>query len=323
MSMGWQVYVLVLVIFGILSNWVLLRWTTRYEITHKPGQGETTGHVWDEDLREYNKPLPRWWLRLFQLTIIFSIAYLILYPGSGVYEGVLGWSQAQQYAEQVEQAEQKYAPIFAAYAEQSPQQLMANNDAMSAGFNLFGNHCAQCHGSGGRGAVGFPNLTDDDWQWGGEHEQILNSIMNGRNGVMPGWATPLGGDQGVTNVAHYVRSLSGHEHDAEAAAAGQQQFGMFCAACHGAEGKGNPMLGAPNLTDDTWLYRATLDSIKHTIANGRNNQMPAFADTLGADKVKLLAAYVQSLSASTAAANSAANSTATADAVSATQLAVQ
>lgn len=319
MSMGWQVYVLVLVIFGILSNWVLLRWTTRYEITHKPGQGETTGHVWDEDLREYNKPLPRWWLRLFQLTIIFSIGYLILYPGSGVYEGVLGWSQAQQYAEQVEQAEQKYAPIFAAYAEQPPQQLMANNEAMSAGFNLFGNHCAQCHGSGGRGAVGFPNLTDDDWQWGGEHEQILNSIMNGRNGVMPGWATPLGGDKGVTNVAHYVRSLSGLEHDADAAAAGQQQFGMFCAACHGAEGKGNPMLGAPNLTDDTWLYRATLDSIKHTIANGRNNQMPAFADTLGADKVKLLAAYVQSLSASSAAADSAA----TADAASATQLAVQ
>jgi len=296
MTMGWQIYVLVLVIFGIVSNWVLLRWTSRYETTHQPEQGETTGHSWDGDLQEYNNPLPRWWLRLFQITIVFAIGYLILYPGSGVYDGVLGWSQTEQYAEQVKQAEQKYAPIFAAFAEQSPQQLMANNDAMSAGFNLFGNHCAQCHGSGGRGAVGFPNLTDDDWQWGGEHEQILASIMNGRNAVMPGWAAPLGGDEGVTNVAHHVRSLSGLSHDAEAAAAGQQQFGMFCAACHGAEGKGNPLLGAPNLTDSTWLYRSTLASIKYTIANGRNNQMPAFVDTLGADKVKLLAAYVQSLS---------------------------
>ncbi len=297
MSTGWQVYVLVLVIFGIVSNWVLLHWTSRYASTPQPGQGETTGHVWDEDLREYNKPLPRWWLRLFQITIIFAIGYLILYPGSGVYDGVLGWSQEQQYAKQVEQAEQKYAPIFAAYAKQSPQQLMANDAAMSAAFNLFGNNCAQCHGSAGRGAIGFPNLTDNDWQWGGSHEQIVTTIMYGRNAVMPGWAAPLGGDVGVTNVANYVRSLSGLEHDAAAAAAGQQQFNMFCVACHGADAKGNPMLGAPNLTDDIWLYRSTLDGIKETIANGRSNQMPAFGAKLGADKVKLLAAYVQSLSA--------------------------
>lgn len=296
MSMGWQVYVLVLVIFGIVSNWVLLRWTSRYEITHKQGQGDTTGHAWDGDLTEYNNPLPHWWLRLFQITIIFAIAYLILYPGSGVYDGVLGWSQEQQYAEEMAEAEQQYAPIFAAYAEQAPQQLMNNSDAMTAGFNLFGNNCAQCHGSGGRGAIGFPNLTDADWQWGGSHEQILSTIMHGRNAVMPGWAAVLGGDAGVTNVANYVRSLSGLSHDAEAAAAGQQPFGMFCVACHGPEAKGNPLLGAPNLSDDIWLYRATLESIKDTIANGRNNQMPAFVDTLGADKVKLLAAYVQSLS---------------------------
>ena len=297
MTMGWQIYVLLLVIFGIVSNWVLLRWTSRYEITHQPGEEETTGHAWDGDLTEYNNPLPRWWLRLFQITIIFAIGYLILYPGSGVYEGVLGWSQEQQYAQEKAAAEQKYAPIFAAYAEQTPQQLMANSDAMSAGFNLFGNNCAQCHGSGGRGAIGFPNLTDNNWQWGGDHEQILSTIMNGRNGVMPGWTVPLGGDEGVINVANYVRSLSSLSHDEQAAAAGQQQFGMFCAACHGAEGKGNPLLGAPNLTDEIWLYRSTLDSIKYTIANGRNNQMPAYVDKLGANKVKLLAAYVQSLSA--------------------------
>ncbi|MDX1570986.1 MAG: cytochrome-c oxidase, cbb3-type subunit III [Xanthomonadales bacterium] len=296
MSLGWQVYVLIITVATLVAHILLLTWTSRIKIEQDQSAENTTGHVWDGDLTEYNNPLPRWWLLLFHGTIVFGVIYLVLYPGSGVYGGILGWSQEDQYAEQVTEAEARYGPIFEEYARQDIPTLAQNAEAMEAGFNLFGNNCAQCHGSDGRGATGFPNLTDDDWQWGGAPQQILTSISNGRVAAMPGWQAALGGPQQVENMAHYVLSLSGLDHDAAKAAEAQPKYGMFCAACHGPQAKGNVALGAPNLTDEAWVYEPTMDSLTTTIAEGRNGQMPAFEQTLGEDRVKVLAAYVYSMS---------------------------
>lgn len=295
MSTGWQLYVFIIVLGSFIAHFVFLRWSSSYKTDEKPDANHTTGHRWDGDLEELNNPLPRWWLNLFQLTVVFGIAYLVFYPGSGIYDGALNWSQEQQYAEQVASAEARYSEIFASYAAQDFATLQQNSDAMTAGLNLFGNNCAQCHGSDARGAFGFPNLTDSDWLWDNSNEQIATTIRNGRNGVMPAWGAALGGDTGVTNMAHYVLSLSGLEHDADSATAGQAQYSLFCVACHGATGEGNTLLGAPNLKDDIWLYSASLDSIKQTIDQGRNNQMPAFGDALNEDKVKVLTAYIKQL----------------------------
>ncbi len=295
MSTGWQLYVFIIVLGTFIAHFVFLRWTSSYKTNKQPDESNTTGHRWDGDLEELNNPLPRWWLNLFQLTVLFGIAYLVFYPGSGIYDGALNWSQEQQYHDQVARAEARYSEIFAGYAAQDFAELQQNDAAMTAGLNLFGNHCAQCHGSDARGAFGFPNLTDNDWLWGETHQQLTATISNGRNGVMPAWGAALGGDTGVTNVAHYVRSLSGLEHDAESASAGQAQYNLFCIACHGATGEGNTALGAPNLSDNVWLYSASLESIKQTIDKGRSNQMPAFSDTLTENKIKVLTAYIKQL----------------------------
>ncbi len=296
MTLGWQLYVFIIVICSFIAHFLFLRWSSKFRTDEKLGEGNTTGHRWDGDLQEYNNPLPRWWLNLFQLTVVFGIGYLVLYPGSGIYDGLLNWSQTQQYDQQVAIEEAGYDAIFAAYVDQDFAALQQDPKAMTAGLNLFGNYCAQCHGSDARGAVGFPNLTDNDWLWGGEQQQIITTISNGRNGVMPGWGAVLGGEPGVTAVAHYVRSLSGLEHDAELAGTGEAQYGLFCSACHGPTGSGNSLLGAPNLSDDIWLYGANLESLKQTIELGRNNLMPAFSDSLSEDKIKVLMAYIKQLS---------------------------
>ena len=296
MSLGWKIFIFVIVAGSFIGHFVFLTWTSRYRLSDKAGQETTTGHVWDGDLTEYNKPLPRWWLFLFHGTVVWGMLYLVLYPGSGIFDGVLGWSQEQQYAEDVSEAQAKYGEVFTAFAAMDVPNLAADPKALEAGFNLFGNNCAQCHGSDARGAVGFPNLTDDAWQWGGDPQQIEATILGGRTGVMPPWGAALGGDAEVEKVAHYVLSLSGQKHDAALATQGQQKFMMFCVACHGPEGKGNPMLGAPNLADEAWLYEPTLASITQTINQGRSNVMPAFGETLGPEKVKVVAAYVYSLS---------------------------
>ncbi len=296
MTFGWQMYVFLIVLGTLVATVWFLVWTTKYKEEDNVGDDTTTGHTWDGDLAEYNKPLPRWWLYLFHGTVVFSVGYLVLFPGSGIFEGTLDWSQEDQYAQEMTEAEARYGKVFAAFAEQDIPTLAQNADAMSAGLNLFGNNCAQCHGSDGRGAVGFPNLTDEDWLWGGDPATIEATLLNGRMGVMPPWGAALGGDAEVTKVANYVLSLSGLPHDEAAAGEGQQKYMMFCVACHGADGSGMQALGAPNLKDDAWLYEPTLESISHTINNGRNNAMPAFAETLGADRVKVLSAYVYSLS---------------------------
>lgn len=294
MSSFWSLFVIVLTVVSLIATLLLLRLTSR--MPKEELDQETTGHVWDGDLREYNNPLPRWWLGLFYLTIVFAVVYLVLYPGLGNFAGVLGWSSSDQYDAQIAQAEEQYQPIFAAFAEQDIPDLAQNGQALAAGYNLYVNECAQCHGSDARGARGFPNLTDDAWIWGGQPEQILTAIRHGRQGVMPPWGTPLG-EQGVKEVTDYVLKLAGLDHTPALAEAGASKYQMFCVACHGADGKGNQALGAPNLTDDAWLYGSDPATIAETIINGRQNQMPAFTERLGDERIHVLAAYVYSLSA--------------------------
>ena len=264
-------------------------------------QGVPTGHVWDENLEELNNPLPRWWLIMFYITIVFAIGYLILYPGMGSFKGILGWTEIGEYNNEVAEADAEFGPIFAQFEQTPVAELATNAAAMNAGERLFVNYCAVCHGSDARGATGFPNLRDNDWLYGGEPENIQATIMNGRNGAMPAWEGPLGGEEGVNQVASYVMSLSGRDVDAQLAAAGKEKFDMFCVGCHMADGTGNQALGAPNLTDNVWLYGGSPRTIKESIAKGRNGRMPAHSEFLGKAKSHILAAYVYSLSQETAA----------------------
>jgi cytochrome c oxidase cbb3-type subunit III len=252
--------------------------------------------VWDKDLREYNNPLPKWWLWLFYITIAFGLLYLAFYPGLGNFAGLKGWTQANQYAAERAAVEAKAQEILAPLAAMPVADLVNNPQAMATAKNLYLQNCAQCHGSDGGGAVGFPNLRNVDWQWGGDADAVVATIANGRVAAMPPWAAVLG-DQGVNEVVAYVQQLSGQQADAVLATAGEARFQTVCAACHGVDGKGNPLLGAPNLTDDIWLYGGDSASIRKTIVDGRNGQMPAWNDKLGEQRVKLLAAYVTKLAA--------------------------
>jgi cytochrome c oxidase cbb3-type subunit 3 len=254
------------------------------------------GHVWDEDLEELNNPLPGWWLKLFYITMVFGLIYLALFPGLGSFPGLLGWTSHGQYEREMDVADATYGPLFTRYREMSIPAVAADPEARKMGERLFVTYCAACHGSDARGARGFPNLRDNDWLYGGSPEQIEQTILYGRNGVMPAWQDALGGKQGVADVVQYVLSLSGRNVDQAAAARGKVKFQTFCVACHGADGKGNQAIGAPNLTDNIWLYGGSEKAITETIAKGRNGKMPAQKDTLGEDKVHLLAAYVYSLS---------------------------
>jgi len=292
MSSFWSWFIIILTVVNVIGAVWLMKSNTK----RAPGGTDTTGHKWDGDLEEYNNPLPRWWLTLFYLTVVFAIGYLALYPGLGSFAGTKGWTQVGQYEEQMADAEAKYAAFYERFADMDLAAIAADEAAMRAAGNIFGNRCAQCHGSDGRGAVGFPNLTDDAWQWGGTGDAVLATISNGRNGAMPPMGAVLGSDQAVEEVVAYVRSLSGLEAPADKAAAGQSRFAAICAACHGPDAKGNQMLGAPNLTDDSWLYGSSVEDIRYTIVNGRTNQMPAQLDALGANRVRLMAAYVLQLS---------------------------
>ncbi|MCW8873542.1 MAG: cytochrome-c oxidase, cbb3-type subunit III, partial [Xanthomonadales bacterium] len=281
---------------SILACWWLLHWTKGVSDRSSDDVG-STGHVWDEDLKELNTPLPRWWLHLFNITIIFALVYLALFPGLGNFAGVLGWTQEQQYQDEMAAANVAQESVFARFREMDAAALKADAAAMETAGRLFRQNCAMCHGSDGRGAKGFPNLADGDWQWGGTHEQIMMTLQNGRMAAMPPLAAALG-DDGVKEVVAYVRQLSGQEADTNLASAGQARFQTICMACHGMDGKGNQALGAPNLTDDIWLYGDDAETIEYAVRNGRNGQMPAFGETLSEERRKLLAAYVQGLSGS-------------------------
>lgn len=290
MSAFWSWFIIVLVVINIAGCAWLLWQTSKRPKGESPE--DTTGHVWDGDLREYNKPLPKWWINLFYLTIAFSIGYLIWYPGMGRFAGTSGWTSAGEHDADVAAAQEKLAPLFARFEGRPIDEIARDDEALELGRSIFGNYCATCHGSDARGAKGFPNLVDGNWQWGGEPEAILQTVLHGRQAAMPPFAAVLGNDQAVTEVAVYVQSLSGQKVDPALAAAGKPRFAMVCTACHGAEGKGNPMLGAPNLTDRVWLYGGDFDTIRTAIVNGRNGQMPAHKDILGETRARLVAAWV-------------------------------
>jgi len=295
MSSFWSNYIIILTVLNIVGCFWLIKWASKKR-AGDASEGDVTGHVWDGNLEELNNPMPRWWLWMFYISLVFSIVYLYLYPGLGNFEGSLGWSQIGEYEEEVADANKKYGPLFAKYAATPITELAKDKKANAMGQRLFLTYCSTCHGSDAKGARGFPNLTDKDWLYGNTPEAIKTSILNGRSGIMPAMGAALGGDAGVDEVATYVASLSGRTTDAAKTKAGKAKFEMMCAACHQASGKGNPALGAADLTDNIWLYGGSLGVIKKTIVEGRNGQMPAHKNFLGEDKSHLLAAYIYSLS---------------------------
>ncbi|TVP47047.1 MAG: cytochrome-c oxidase, cbb3-type subunit III [Halomonas sp.] len=297
LSSFWSAWIIIITLGTIgLSVWILLANRRTDKIPDAEGNVETTGHAAD-GIEEYDNPLPQWWFKLFILTVVFALGYLVLYPGLGNYAGILGWTQEGQWEEEVAQAEERFTPIFARYQEVPIPELAEDPEAMQVAERIYQNNCAVCHGSNAQGGYGFPNLTNDDWLYGGEPENILTTLNNGRNGNMPAWQQ-LGGNN-IENLTQYVLSLSGLEHDEERAESGGNTYMAVCAACHGQEGLGNTALGAPNLTNDIWLYLApgqtVGDSIRQTLRNGRNGHMPAQAAYIGEERVHLVAAYVYSL----------------------------
>ncbi|MFO1302246.1 MAG: cytochrome-c oxidase, cbb3-type subunit III [Burkholderiales bacterium] len=300
-SAFWSPYVAILTIVSILACGVLLYVMGRMRVTKQPGKTGTTGHVWDEDLAEYNNPLPRWWSWLFYLTIAFSFVYLALYPGLGNFAGLLGWTSTDAYAKERAAFEQSVGPLYAKYAAMDAAAISKDPTGHAIGERLFLNNCAQCHGSDAGGSRGFPNLRDTDWLYGGAPEAIVTSITEGRNGIMPAFGPSLGAEN-IDNVVNYVRSLSGLPVDSLKAQLGKPIFLANCAACHGLEGKGNPAMGAPNLTDNIWLWGGSPKTVTETVTYGRGNpaanptRMPSHKDLLDPTRIKLVGAYVWSLS---------------------------
>ncbi len=289
----WHLYVAGITVVSIIACLLLLWFTGKAKAM--TANDNTTGHVWDGDLREMNNPLPRWWVGLFIITIVFSAVYLVFYPGLGTSEGRFGWSSADQYQKEVAKGNEQVAPLYAKFAGMPVQEVAKDPQAMAIGDRLFMNNCAQCHGSDARGSKSFPNLTDADWLHGGSPEKIKETLVQGRQGMMPPMAAAVGTPEDVRNVAHYVLSLSGSPHDSLRASLGKTKFGA-CAACHGADGKGNTALGAPNLTDDIWLHGWGENAIVAMINNGKTNVMPAQATKLTEGQIHVLASYVWGLS---------------------------
>jgi cytochrome c oxidase cbb3-type subunit III len=289
---GWSMFVAAATVIGLVwCLWLLYVASNRTVMA----DDNTTGHVWDVDLREMNNPLPRWWLWLFVITVIFAAIYLALYPGLGRFPGALGWTSVGQYQAEQQRAQENMSQIFARFKGKTAEELAKDSVAMGIGERLFGNNCAGCHGSDAKGSKGFPNLTDGDWIYGGTPEIITQTITKGRVGVMPPMAAAVGSADDVRNVANYVLSLSGGAHNSAAAQLGKPKF-VVCAACHGPEGKGNPVLGAPNLTDKIWLHGWGEAAVMAMINGGKTNVMPTFGERLSAEQIHVLAAYVWSLS---------------------------
>ena len=291
MSSFWSLWIIILTVITIIGiTWLLFA----NRKTKGTGPDATTGHVYD-GIEEFDNPLPAWWFYMYVFSIIYAIGYLIVYPGMGNYKGLFNWTSVNQWQAEVDKAEIKYGALFAQYRSMSVEDIAADPKALKMGQRMFANNCAQCHGGDARGSYGFPDLSDSEWLYGGSPEQIQTSITQGRTGAMPAWGSVLSEDD-TDNVSNYVLSLSGRDADVEAVAAGQAKFQMFCASCHGAEGRGNIIFGAPDLTNDSWLYGGSPGLIKRSIRAGRNGKMPAHENVLSADKIHLLTAYVYSLS---------------------------
>ena len=289
----WSVYIAGITLVGIFACMLLLWFSGKAKAM--TANDNTTGHVWDGDLREMNNPLPRWWVWLFIITTIFALIYLALYPGLGSFAGKLGWTQAGQYDAEVAKGNKEVEPLYARFNGMKPEEVARDPQAMAIGERLFMNNCSQCHGSDARGSKGFPNLTDPDSLYGGAPDKIKETLVQGRIGNMPPMAAAVGTPDDVRNVAHYVLSLSNSPHDSLKASLGKAKFGA-CAACHGVDGKGNQALGAPNLTDDIWLHGWGENAIVAMVNNGKVNQMPAQADKLTESQIHVLSSYVWGLS---------------------------
>ena len=289
----WSWYVAGITIVSILACLLLLWFSGKAKAM--TANDNTTGHVWDGDLREMNNPLPRWWVWLFIITVVFSLVYLVLYPGLGTFAGTLSWTSIGQHSAEMKKGEAEIAPLYARFAAMKTEDIAQDPQAMAIGERLFMNHCSQCHGSDARGSKGFPNLTDGDWLHGGAPDQIVETITHGRAGNMPPLGAALGTADDVKNVAQYVLSLSGSPNDSLRASLGKAKFGV-CAACHGNDGKGNFAVGAPNLTDDVWLHGYGENAIIAMINNGKVNEMPAQEDKLNPVQIQVLAAYVWAFS---------------------------
>jgi cytochrome c oxidase cbb3-type subunit 3 len=296
---GWSIYIAAVTVVGLVACLGLLIIASRRKVM---ANDNTTGHVWDEDLRELNNPLPRWWMWLFVITVVFAAIYLALYPGLGSFGGSLKWSSHGQYDAEQAKAKSAMEPVYAKFTSMSAEDLAKDPQAMGIGQRLFLNNCAQCHGSDARGSKGFPNLTDNDWLYGGSHETIIQTITQGRQGNMPPMAAAVGSGEDVRNVAHYVLSLSDSAHNPVYAQLGKPKFAV-CAACHGADGKGNVALGAPNLTDKIWLHGWGEPAIVNMVNQGKLNVMPAQDKLLTKEQIYVLAAYVWQLSRPTAVAS--------------------
>jgi cytochrome c oxidase cbb3-type subunit 3 len=289
---GWGLFIAVTTVVSLLACLGLLIIASRRKVM---ADDNTTGHIWDEDLRELNNPLPRWWMWLFVLTVVFSAVYLAFYPGLGSSPGSLKWSSIGQFEAEQDKAREAMAPVYAKYANMSAEELGRDTQAMGIGQRLYLNNCAQCHGSDGRGSKGFPNLADNDWLGANTLDSVKKTIVEGRVGVMPPMGAALGTSEDVKNVAHFVLSLSGSAHNDIAAQLGKPKFGV-CAACHGADGKGNAALGAPNLTDKIWLHGWGEQAIVEMINKGKTNAMPAQGRLLTPEQVHVLGGYVLNLS---------------------------
>lgn len=295
MSMFWNVWIVGLTLINLaLLTWVLFANRKVAVKDDEDPENRTTGHVYD-GIEEYDNPLPKWWFQMFVLTLIFTVIYLAAYPGLGSYKGFLGWTSINQLEREQEQALTQYETSYGRYDDMSVDELVKDPQAMKMAGRIFANNCAVCHGADGGGALGFPNLTDNDWLYGGSPEQIHETLVNGRQAAMPGWSSVLG-EKGINTVTQYVLSVSGQEHDAALVEEGQKIYQTNCAACHGADAKGQYAVGAPNLTDDIWLYEGTPAGIRQTLRNGRNGVMPAQKDRLREEKIHLLTAYIYSLS---------------------------
>jgi len=302
MSSFWSNWITVITVGNILAC-VWLIWWTMKKRDGESAEGDVTGHAWDGDLQEYNNPLPRWWLWMFYITIIFALGYLYLYPGLGNYQGALNWTAQSQHADEMAAAKEKYDPIFAQYRDVAVPELAKNAEATAMGKRMFLTYCVQCHGSDARGFKGYPNLADNDWLFGGTPDAIKTSIAMGRRQkapmpaaqAMPPWE-PILGAEGVDQITEYVLELSGRKADADMAAKGKELYMVNCAACHMPDGAGLHALGAPRLNDNIWLFGKAKSDIRKTIAEGRNQVMPAWQEMLGDDKVHVLTAYVYSLS---------------------------
>ena len=290
MTSFWSAWEIVLTAFTIVA----ITWELDANRKRDSGVSERpTGHEYD-GIEEYDNPLPAWWFWMFALTVIWGVAYLIAYPGMGNFPGLLGWTQLEQHQREVTAADEKYRAMRDRYLAMPVEEIAGDPALRKMGQRIFGNNCAQCHGADAKGSYGFPNLTDDDWIWGGSPDAIKATLISGRKAAMPPWEAILG-DQGIADATAYVLSLNGRDADPAQVAAGETHFKTYCAACHGADGKGNPALGAPNLTNGVWLYGGSESQIAHSLRAGRNGVMPAFGETLSEDKIHILTAWVYGL----------------------------